>query len=157
MNATLKTPTPPADQLLRRALFANALFSATSAALCLTLAEPLGGALGIAPGELFSLGIELGLFALGLLFLGSRDDLSRKPFQIATVLVIALDALWVAGSAVILRMETPLTTAGWWTVLGVALVVADVAFFQFLGLRRLRRAADGAAVPPVASLTAERA
>ena len=52
---------------------------------------------------------------------------------------------WVVGSAAPLLAPAPLTTAGRWIVFAVALVVADVAYFQLRGFLGLRQAAAQAA------------
>lgn len=135
------TSLPPSDRLLRRALLGNATFSALSAAICLGLKDPVAAWIGLAAPEVFSLGVDLGLFAAGLTFLATRRDLTKTRYQIATFGVIALDVLWVLGSAVMLFAPTPLTTAGRLTVVVVAVAVADFAVFQALGWWRLRKGA----------------
>ncbi|MEM8931215.1 MAG: hypothetical protein AAGE94_08565, partial [Acidobacteriota bacterium] len=126
------------ERLLRRALTANAAFSATCAAVCLAGATALAGWLGVAAADLRSLGVELAVFAVGLFVLQSRNLRARWARRTVAA-VIALDALWVVGSAALLLAPNPLTTAGQWTVVAVAAVVGDLAFFQWRGWRGMAR------------------
>ncbi len=128
------------ERMLRLALIANASFSALSAALCLSASQAIGKFMGVPTGEIFSLGVELGLFALGIGFLLSRDLTAPWARRVVGA-IIALDVLWVIASLALLALPTPLTVAGKWTLGIVALAVADFAFFQWRGLRGMSRKA----------------
>lgn len=129
------------QRMLRNALLANAAFSALSALLCLAASRPIAAWIGLSAGAVLSVGIELAVFAALLAALGTRPDLGRGWIQATVAVVIALDVLWVIGSALALLAPEPLTMAGRWSVGLIALAVADLAFFQALGWRRLRAAA----------------
>lgn len=132
------------QKTLRTALFANAAFSAASATFALAASGAIGSRMGVEPSLLRSLGLELALFAVALLVLATRPDLGRSGPRAATIGIIALDVGWVVGSAVVLLRPNNLTTAGAWIVFACAIVVADLAFLQALGWRRLRRPAEPA-------------
>ena len=124
----------PKNKSLVRALRANAAFSAVCGLICLEAASTLGPWLGLDPGLLFSLGVDLEIFSVALLFLSSRDLSSHRSStwsRRAVDVVIALDVLWVLGSVAAITVAPSLTTAGRWTVGLVALAVADFAFFQW--------------------------
>ncbi len=126
--------------ILRRALTANAVFSGICGVLCVLASASIAQVMGIAQAEIFALGVNLEVFSALLIVLATRKDFSRGWVKALVMAVIAMDVLWVVGSAALLLLPaTPLTTAGRWIVFAVAMVVADVAFFQlrgFLGLRR---------------------
>jgi len=132
------------SMLLRRALQANAGFSALSAFTLLAFAGPASRVLGaMQPGDLFLLGMQLAVFSAWVLWLSLRPAIPRWQ----TIAVIALDALWVAGSAAVLvAPPPPLTAGGKWAVALVALAVLTFADLQFLGLRRLQAARSAANV-----------
>lgn len=133
------TKTSPTT-LLRRALTANAIFSGICGVLCVLASSSIARWTGISQAEIFALGVNLEVFSALLILLATRKDYSRGWVRALVMAVIAMDVLWVVGSAALLLMPSaPFTTAGRWTVFAVALVVADVAFFQlrgFLGVRR---------------------
>ena len=127
--------------VLRRALTANAVFSGICGVLSVLAAASIARLTGIAQAEVFALGINLEVFSVLLIVLATRKDYSRGWVRALVMAVIAMDVLWVVGSAALLLMPAaPLTTAGSWIVFGVALVVADVAYFQLRGFLGLRRA-----------------
>lgn len=133
MNTHLTTGHP--STLLRRALVANALFSGASGALLALGARPVAPFLGLDnPLILTIIGALLLLYAADLLYVATRPTVNRT----AAWLAVALDLLWVAGSAAILLGGwLPLTTAGKWAVGIVAELVFLFALFQYLGIRRL--------------------
>ncbi len=132
--------------LLRRALTVNAVFSGLCGVLCVLASASIGKVTGIASAEIFALGINLEVFSVLLIVLATRKDFSRGWVRALVMAVIAMDVLWVAGSTALLLMPAvPLTAAGRWIVFAVALVVADVAFFQLRGFLGLRRVTAGAA------------
>lgn len=131
----------PSATLLRRALSANAVFSGLCGALCVLAATSIARLTGIPRAEVFALGVNLEVFAALLIVLATRRDFSRGWVKALVMAVIAMDVLWVVGSAAVLLQASPLTAAGKWIVFAVALVVGDVAYFQLRGFRGLRRAA----------------
>lgn len=131
------------DHLLRRTLYGNTVFSVLSGAALALFAGSLARATVAAPATL--LGLELGtvilLLGIGVvgfgaicLFIASR---SRMPAVLARIILWA-DIGWVAGSALLLALAAPtLTGWGFALIIGLAVVVADLAIFEWLGLRRM--------------------
>lgn len=142
MNKSTRSTT-----ILRRALTANAVFSGICGVLCVLASASIAQLMGIAQAEIFFLGVNLEVFSALLIVLATRKDFSHGWIRALVMAVIAMDVLWVAGSAVLLLAPAAiLTTAGRWIVFAVAVVVADVAFFQtrgFLGLRQVAVRAAG--------------
>lgn len=127
------------DRILRLALLANATFSTLSALACFLWPGALASRLGLEARQLLGLGVELLGFAALIFFLASRPDLSRTWIRRTVMGIVVADVLWVVGSGVLLLGATVPTTSGRFIVGIVALFVADFAFFQAYGLRRLRR------------------
>ena len=135
----MNTPDASAT-LLRRALAANAIFSGLCAACCLLATNRVAELTGIARGEIFALGVNLEIFCVLLIVLATRRDFSHGWVKALVMAVIAMDLLWVLGSAALLLTASPLTPAGKWIVFAVAAVVGDVAYFQLRGFLGVRRA-----------------
>ena len=133
------------DRLLRRTLWGNAVFSVISGAVLVVFAGPFAvlateAPLAVAGLELaivFEL-LGLGVVAFGLAagWAASRAILPRGLARV----IFAADIAWVAGSALVLLTAS-------WSIIGiagivvVALIVADIAVLEYLGLRRLSAAA----------------
>jgi hypothetical protein len=123
------------QQLLRRALLANASFS-TISGLVLVLAERgVVRLLGLPETiNLIALGISLLVFA-AILMLFAR----KKPIKLLDAwIAVILDAVWVIGSYPLL-LVVPFSTSGKWVVGIVAEVVMVFALLQWLGIRRIRK------------------
>jgi hypothetical protein len=119
--------------LLRAALRGNALFSTLTGLSLLLAAGALDPLLGVPALALRLVGLGLLPFAWALWRNAGRERLDRREAWIA----VALDLGWVAGSlALVLADLWPLTTAGTWTVLGVAEVVFLCAVLQWVGLAK---------------------
>lgn len=128
----------PGDSLLRMSLRANALFSAISGLALATGSYAIGPRIGVEPSWIV-LAVGLGLLPFALdLFINSR----RERIDLGKVKqAIAGDVLWVTGSIVVLTVDpTGLSTAGFVTIAAVAVVVAEFAFLQWVGLRRAEAA-----------------
>lgn len=111
---------------LRRALRANAGFSALSGLAIAGFSGSLPDVMGAGPSLLYLvLGIGLAAYAAHLFLLSRRDELRR----LEAVLVVAGDVAWVAGSAVVL-VAGVLTAQGAALVAGAAAVVAALAVWQ---------------------------
>jgi hypothetical protein len=137
--------TASSDRLLRRTLWGNAIFSVLSGAVLVACAAPFAGWATHAPVTLAGLDLALvfELLGLGVVLFGvlcgwvaSRPVL---PAGLARV-IFAADIAWVAGSALVLLLPASWTTAGIAGIVVVALVVADLAILEYLGLRRLNAA-----------------
>lgn len=124
---------PDRTRLLRLALRTNAAFSTVCGVILLAAAGRLEPMLGIARIELLLTGASLLPFACALAFNAQRP----VPNRVAAWIAVGLDLAWVAGSAALLIGHLrPLTSAGYWAVLGVAEVVLTLAVLQIVGLRR---------------------
>jgi hypothetical protein len=108
---------------------------AVSAASCLAFARPIDRFLGLgAPGVLVALGAIFLPYGGLLAWLANRPRLTRK--EVTTP--VTLNAAWVIASAAMLISGRPrLTTAGVWTVAGVAIGVGLLAVAQTRALRRM--------------------
>ena len=123
------------QQLLRRALLANASFS-TISGLVLVIAQPeVVRLLGLPETiNLIALGISLLVFA-AILMLFAR----KKPIKLLDAwIAVILDLAWVIGSYPLLFV-VPFSASGKWIVGIVAEVVMVFALLQWLGIRRIRK------------------
>ncbi|AUX43422.1 membrane protein [Sorangium cellulosum] len=120
-------------RFLRRALLADAVVSGATGLLMLAGAAPLAGLVGLPEALLRGAGASLLPFAALVAWLGTR----ARPGRTAVLAVVAVNALWVIDSVLLLAL-------GWFdpTALGVtfvaaqALIVAAFAEAQVIGLRR---------------------
>jgi hypothetical protein len=133
------------DRLLRRALWGNAVFSVISGAVLVACAGPFADWATHEPVSLagLDLAIVFELLGLGVVVFGalcgwaaSRQTL---PEGLAR-LIFAADIAWVAGSVLVLMLPAAWTTVGMTGIAAVALIVADLAILEYLGLRRLNTA-----------------
>jgi len=134
--------TASSDRLLRRTLWANAVLSVGSGAVLAAFATPFAAMATHAPLQVLGVDLALVLELLGLGFVAfgalcgwvaSRTDM---PIGWARTIFV-LDASWVAISAVVLMLPAAWTVAGIAGIVVVALIVADLAILEYLGLRRL--------------------
>jgi hypothetical protein len=90
--------------------------------------------LGLELAIVFEL-LGLGVIAFGVLcaWIASREAL---PAGWARV-ILAADLAWLLGSVLVLALPASWTTAGVVGIVVVALIVADLAILEYLGLRRL--------------------
>lgn len=119
--------------LLRRALLLDAAASGATGLLMSLAAGWLTEWLGLPLELLLGAGVSLLPFALVLAWLSNRDTLQRGWIWA----VIAVNALWVADSVLLLigGWVAP-TVLGYVFVIGQALVVALFAELEFFGLKR---------------------
>ena len=130
------------DRLLRRTLWANATLSVASGAALAIFAGPFAAAAAVAPVALAGLDLAtlLGLLGVGFAAFGALCGwvASREILPQAWARAIfAADIAWVAISAVLLALPGTWTTAGVAGIVVVALIVADLAILEYLGLRRV--------------------
>ena len=130
------------DRLLRRTLWGNAAFSIVSGAVLAAFAAPFARLAAHAPVSLMGLDLAIvfellgvGVIAFGALcaWVASREALPRAMART----IFAADLAWVAGSALVLTLPASWTTAGVVGIVAVAVIVADIAILEYLGLRRL--------------------
>ncbi len=134
--------TASTDRLLRRTLWGNAVFSIVSGAVLAIFAGPFARAaaqetvsvMGLDLAIVFEL-LGVGVIAFGALcaWVASRETLPQALARI----IFAGDLAWVAGSVLVLALPASWTTAGVAGIVVVALIVADIAILEYLGLRRL--------------------
>lgn len=113
----------------------NAISSGATGVGLIAFARPVAGIFGVTPAAPFILtGIFLVLFAT-LVFIVSKG----KPVNPGAVkLVILLDALWVAASALAIVLLFPLISGPGSLLIGaVALWVAAMAYLQKKGLQAI--------------------
>lgn len=137
-------PTTTRDNMLRRALQANGLFSAISGVVLAVLPTQMSSFLGPnMPGVINLLGASLIGFAVALFWLAAEPRVRRS----LALAVILLDIAWVVNSILLLITDAvPLTTHGMWAIAIVSGIVAFFAALQSYGLHRLYYIPD-----PVAS------
>src|SRR5687767_3284289 len=91
---TLAQTMPDRDQLLRRALQADAAAIVASCAAALLAAGPIEAATGIPAALLQPLGVVFLLYAGALAFVATRPAISRAAARV----VAAVNFAWVAAS-----------------------------------------------------------
>lgn len=130
------------DRLLRRTLWGNAAFSIVSGAVLAIFAGPFAEIAAHGPVSLLGLDLAivfellgLGVIAFGALcaWAASRETLPKGWAR----MIFAADLAWVAGSVLVLALPASWTTVGIVGIVVVALIVADIAVLEYLGLRRL--------------------
>ncbi|MCC5886558.1 MAG: SRPBCC family protein [Gammaproteobacteria bacterium] len=125
---------------LRRALIANAAFSASCATALLAAPEPVVAWLGLGPPLLLAaVGVGLLAFAADLLHQATRPRLLTWRALYASL----ADLLWVIATATLLLIAPNLVSeAGAILLLAVAAVVLAFGIWQLLGIDRAHRAAN---------------
>ena len=116
---------------LRRMLLVDTATCVVTGALLSLAAVPLSAWLGLAAPLLFWSGASLFPIAAFMLWVATRREISRP----GAWLVIAGNAGWVAGSALVLFATAP-TALGYAFVIAQAVVVALLAELEYAGLRR---------------------
>jgi hypothetical protein len=123
------------QQLLRKALLANASFSTISGLVLVFAQRGAVRLLGLPETiNLIALGISLLVFAAILVLFARKNPIKLLDAWIAVI----LDAVWVIGSYPLLFV-VPFSTSGKWVVGIVAEVVMAFALMQWLGIRRIRK------------------
>ena len=130
------------DRLLRRTLWGNAIFSVVSGVALAAFAGPFATAAAAGPVSVLGLDLAILLELLGVGVVGfgalSAWAASRPTLPVGLArLIFAADIAWVAGSVLVLALPASWTTAGIAGIVVLALVVADLAILEYLGLRRL--------------------
>ncbi|MDP1967401.1 MAG: hypothetical protein Q8K93_34955 [Reyranella sp.] len=137
--------TASSDRLLRRTLWGNAAFSVISGAVLAAFAGPFARAATDAPVSVLGLDLAIlfellgvGVVAFGALcaWIASRPELPQGLARF----IFAADLAWVAGSVLVLALPASWTTAGIAGIVVLALIVADLAILEYLGLRKMRAA-----------------
>jgi hypothetical protein len=128
------------QNLLRRSLQANALFSFLSGAVLIAAATYLSDIMFVIPIQVLGFEIETVLIASGIGILVFACDvwLISRPTRLNLMqarLIIAMDILWViASGAVLLLWPEVFTTTGFVSIAIVAVIVADLGLMEFFGV-----------------------
>jgi hypothetical protein len=134
------------DRLLRRTLWGNAAFSVISGAVLAAFAGPFASVATHGPVAVLGLdlAVVLELLGLGIVAFGAVCGwaAARPNLPLGLIrFIFAADIAWVVVSALVLALPATWTTAGIAGIVVVALIVADLAILEYLGLRRLGSAA----------------
>jgi len=123
------------SSLLRKALFGNSIFCATSGLVFTLFSNPIATFLGLqASVVILILGIVLFLYGIEV-FIFARKGSINEPFA---RFVIGADIAWVLGSVVLIFTNLiAFTTPGKWGIAITADIVLVFAIVQFVGLRRM--------------------
>lgn len=130
------------DRLLRRTLWGNAVLSMLSGAGLAAFATPLAAMATHAPVTVLGLDLAIVFELLGIGFVAFGAlcawvaAQSRLPIAWARTIFL-LDASWVVITLAVLALPVSWTVAGYVGIVGIGLVVADLAILEYLGLRRL--------------------
>ena len=121
------------EGFLQRVLLADAVVCGAGGLALLAAAGPLEDQLGLSVTFLRSVGAILIPYAAVLLFMATRDTISRR----GAWAVVAVNILWAVDSVVLLLTGwVDPTTVGTVFVIGQAAIVAVFAELQIKGLRR---------------------
>jgi hypothetical protein len=120
------------NTFLRYALLADAVASGATGLLMIAGAGLLEGLLGLPTALMREAGLVLVPYVAFVAWVGTRETISRPAVQA----IIALNVLWVAGSALVLFAFMAPTLLGYAFVIAQAIVVGVFAELQFIGLRR---------------------
>lgn len=124
------------DRMLRKAFIGNALFSTVSGLIILFGQRWVLRILGLSNINLYILGGALIVFATTLAINARKQKLKISDAWTAVV----MDLAWVVGSGVLI-LTVPFSVTGKWIVGAVAELVLLFAVLQFVGLRRIQKAA----------------
>jgi len=123
------------QDLLKNALIGNAIFSILSGVAMLLANRWLVQFLGLPDRvSLAVLGVSLIVYAVVLWLTASRPKIRVVDAWIAVI----MDAVWVAGSYVLIFI-VPFSVAGKWTIALIAELVLAFAILQCVGIRRVRK------------------
>ena len=120
------------NTFLRYALLADAVASGATGLLMIAGAGLLEGLLGLPTALMREAGLVLVPYVAFVAWVGTRETISRPAVQA----IIAMNVLWVVGSAVVLLGFVAPTILGYAFVIAQAVVVGVFAELQFIGLRR---------------------
>ncbi|QKW49750.1 hypothetical protein [Streptomyces buecherae] len=122
------------DGFARLTLKLDAVVTGLNGIAYLGLATALDSFFGVPVGVQYPVGVFLLLYALGVLAIGTRKEISRT----ALTAVIAANLLWCVLSLVVVASDalSPTGVGALWIVLQ-SLVVGGFAAAQFVGLKRL--------------------
>jgi hypothetical protein len=123
------------QDLLKNALIGNAIFSILSGVAMLLANRWLVQFLGLPDKvSLAVLGVSLIVYAVVLWLNARRPKIRVGDAWIAVI----MDAVWVAGSYVLIFI-VPFSVAGKWTIALIAELVLAFAILQCVGIRRVRK------------------
>ena len=125
-----------ADEIVKKALTGNAVFSVVSGLAILVANRWLVKFLGLPDKvSLAILGVSLIVYAAILWLNARRPKIKTTDAWIAVI----MDAVWVIGSYVLIFV-VPFSVGGKWVVALLAELVMAFAILQWLGIRKIRKA-----------------
>ena len=123
------------QDLLKKALAGNAVFSVVSGVVILSANRWLVKFLGLPEKvSLAILGVSLIVYAAILLFNARRPKIKITDAWVAVI----MDVIWVVGSCALIFL-VPFSVGGKWVVALVAELVLVFAILQWLGIRRVQQ------------------
>ncbi len=129
-------------QFLRRALQADAIFSALSGALAIVDAAPIAALLGFATPAATNIVMAIGVGLLVWAALAFWISTRPKPSRGLVFMIIDGNLLWVLATIFLLLSGwLPFSTTGKWAIALVADAVGLLALLQYVGWRRLTKRA----------------
>jgi hypothetical protein len=123
----------PQNTFLRYALLTDAIASCATGLLMIAGADALTGLLGLPVALMREAGLLLVPYVALVAFVGTRVAIARPAVHV----IIAINVLWVVGSAALLvgGFVAP-TMLGYAFVIAQAVAVGVLAELQVIGLRR---------------------
>ena len=123
------------ESKLRIILKANALFSLLSGMTMIFIYPQLASYMAINDAKVLQyVGIGLVLFSATVFHSAMRKDLSKQQVKS----IIFQDWAWVAGSLLVIALQVwGLSSAGYWLIGIVAVIVGDFALFQMRFLKKV--------------------
>lgn len=121
-------------KFLKNALLGNALFSIISGLIIIITSSYLQKLFGIV-FPFWLIGAGLLPFAAWIIWQARKEQIDTKEIKI----IVLADLMWVGGSIVLLCLNLGISSTGNWIVAAVAVVVADFALLQSIGLRKLNK------------------
>ena len=123
---------------LNRILLLNSLTSGATGLIMVIFSTELAGWFGVSGSAGF---VGVGMFLLAFAVLVFVEGRSNPHNRNRLRVIIALDEIWVIGSIIILVFQPfEFTVLGNILTGGVALWVAAMAYFQFVGLKQMQKA-----------------
>lgn len=119
-------------KFLKNALIGNALFSIISGLVIIVENSYLQDLFGLV-FPFWLIGAGLLPFAAWIVWIVRQENIDQQQVK----MVVLADLMWVGGSVLLLITNLGITSIGNWIIAGLAVIVADFALLQSIGLRKL--------------------